>query len=229
MKVQICYFGPARDWAGCGGVGYELEDGATLGVAIERVMNDHPELASRRKILRFAVNEEFASESKSLADGDEIAVIPPVSGGADDDFIEIVEEPIDRSAVWKHVQRGGAVGGVLVFEGLTRPETHEEHGPLIGLEYEAYGGMAVKQLGELAKRARERWPIERLGIIHRIGSVGCGETSVMIAVGCAHRKDAFAACRWLIDTLKRDVPIWKREIWESGASSWVDPTKSADS
>ena len=93
------------------------------------------------------------------------------------------------------------------------------------LEYEAYGEMAVEQMRSIARGARDRWSIVRLAIVHRIGAVAVGEPSVVIAVTCPHRSDAFESCRWLIDALKRDVPIWKREVWSSGALSWVDPTR----
>lgn len=191
---------------------------------MDMVMEKHPEMAKARDSLRMAVNEEFVGADAELCDGDEVAVIPPVSGGADDDLVAIVSGPIDAGEVREHVCGDPAFGGVATFEGVTRLERDAEHGDLVRLEYEAYRGMAVKQMRKLAAEARSRWPVGRLAVVHRVGEVPCGEASVVIAVACGHRDEAFEACRWLIDTLKTEVPIWKREVWRDGASSWVDPT-----
>ena len=222
-NISVIYLGPARDWAGveCDTLAI---DAPRLDCLIERVMQERPGLAARRAALRFAVNEELVTGPVALADGDEVAIIPPVSGGTDEPLVRLVDTPIDVEVVRRHVDADGQAGAAATFEGLTRSETHAEHGRLIRLEYEAYGGMALKQLRRLADDATEKWGVVRVAIVHRTGPVELGETSVMIAVACPHRAEAFEACRWLIDSLKKDVTIWKREIWESGASSWVDPT-----
>ena len=222
-NILVLYLVPAKDWAGVERDTVAIDD-PRLDRLIECVMEKRPGLAKRRDALRFAVNEELVSGSVSLADGDEVAFIPPVSGGTDEHLVRLVDAPIDAEAVRRHVDAGGQAGAVATFEGLTRSETHPEHGRLLRLEYEAYGGMATKQLRRLADDAGEKWGVTRLAIVHRTGPVGLGEASVMIAVACPHRAEAFEACRWLIDSLKKDVTIWKREIWESGVSSWVDPT-----
>lgn len=112
-------------------------------------------------------------------------------------------------------------GGIAVFLGCTRAEKSADGRELLALDYEAYPEMAVKQMRELARQAREKWPIIKLAILHRIGRVGLGEPSVLIAVSTPHRGEAFEACRWLIDTLKKDVAIWKKEVWADGSGTWV--------
>ncbi|MEE9294713.1 MAG: molybdenum cofactor biosynthesis protein MoaE [Phycisphaerae bacterium] len=224
MKVQVEYFGPACNWAGAGEDVFEIVEGASLGTLIERMCEVRPALVSRREILRFAVNQVFADDQQVLRDGDEVAVIPPVSGGADDDRIMIVDEPIDRSAVRDHVNGDPAVGGVAVFEGVTRFAEHPQHGELVRLEYESHREMALAQMKKLAEAARRRWGIRRLAMVHRVGPVAIGEPIVIIAVACGHRGEAFDACRFLIDTLKKEVSIWKKEVWAGGETTWVDPT-----
>jgi molybdopterin synthase catalytic subunit len=139
------------------------------------------------------------------------------------DWCEILATPLLTSEAVAFVQDGGA-GGVAVFLGTTRAENSASGAPLVALDYEAYGEMAGAQLVELARRARERWPIIKVALLHRIGRVGLGAPSVVIAVSTPHRGEAFEACRWLIDTLKAEASIWKKEIWADGSGSWVDPT-----
>ncbi|HRK32923.1 MAG TPA: molybdenum cofactor biosynthesis protein MoaE [Tepidisphaeraceae bacterium] len=135
------------------------------------------------------------------------------------DRIEVSSEPLPE-----HVDVSATTaGGVAVFLGCTRGETHPDGRQLVALDYEAYEEMALKQMHDLAAAARSKWPIERLAILHRVGRVGLGDPSVLIAVSTPHRSEAFEACRWLIDTLKKDVAIWKKEVWDDGGTSWVDP------
>lgn len=146
-----------------------------------------------------------------------------------EDRIVLTRQPIDVRTVRAHLGGtvSGTLGGICVFEGCTRLEHDATHGTLAALEYEAYDAMALRQLHGLAAQARARWPILALAIEHRVGRVAIGESSVIIGVATAHRDEAFAACRWLIDTLKRDVPIWKKECWSSGATTWVGHSESA--
>ena len=116
-------------------------------------------------------------------------------------------------------------GGICVFLGTTRAETGPSGNRLIALDYEAYREMADRQLHELASRARARWPVITLAIIHRIGRVRLGEPSVLIAVGTPHRGEAFECCRWLIDTLKAELAVWKKEVWETGTPTWARPNQ----
>ncbi len=225
MKVHVVYLGPARDWAGGDGDTFDVMQGTSVEGLIEHMVEARPELGVRRGVLRFAVNEEFTDTQTVLSDGDRVAVIPPVSGGCDAlEVVEIVDTPIDAVAFRRHLGADSAVGGVVIFEGVTRFERDAESGGLVALDYEAYRDMAVAEMGKLAAAARRRWAVRRVAIVHRVGSVPVGEASVMIGVASGHRAEAFEACRYLIDALKRDVPIWKKETWESGASRWVDPT-----
>lgn len=135
-------------------------------------------------------------------------------------MIEITESPIDHAALTDRV-RSDRAGGVCSFLGTVREMTGERR--TLSLDYEAYPEMAVAKLAELEEQARSRWPIIDVAIVHRVGHLDLGEISVAIAVSCPHRNDAFEACRWLIDTLKEVVPIWKRETWADGTEEWVHP------
>jgi molybdopterin synthase catalytic subunit len=146
----------------------------------------------------------------------------PSGRAASNDLIAIVEYGLWANVAVDFVTSSQA-GGINVFLGTTRAETTAEGRELIALHYEAYCEMALKQMRNLAHRARERWPIIKLALLHRVGRVNLGEPSVIIAVATPHRGDAFEACRFLIDTLKAEVAIWKKEVWADGSTSWVDP------
>jgi molybdopterin synthase catalytic subunit len=137
------------------------------------------------------------------------------------DQIELTGEPLNAAAAVAAVS-DGAAGGIAVFLGSTRGETNAAGVPLAALDYEAYPEMATRQLNDLARRARERWPIIRLALLHRTGRVAVGEPSVLIAVATPHRGESFDACRWLIDTLKVEVAVWKKEVWADGTVTWVE-------
>ena len=136
------------------------------------------------------------------------------------DWIEILAQPLEISRAAAHVS-SPEVGGICVFLGTTRAEKSVDGRDLVALGYEAYPEMAIQQLRDLAKQAREKWPIARLAILHRVGRVPLAEPSVIIAVACPHRAEAFEACRWLIDRLKADVAIWKKEVRSDGSGTWV--------
>jgi molybdopterin synthase catalytic subunit len=140
------------------------------------------------------------------------------------DAIALTSDPIDTAALTAGVQEAAA-GGVCVFLGTTRQERDAQGRRLLALDYEAYPEMAQRQLQDLARGARQRWPIVRLALVHRTGRVPLGEASVLIAVSTPHRGEAFEACRWLIDTLKADLAVWKKEIWEEGEGTWSPPNK----
>ena len=141
-----------------------------------------------------------------------------------DDWVELHDAPLDVAAAVAFVGTPAA-GGIGVFLGTTRDESHPDGRRLVALDYEAYAPMAVKQRRALAAAARERWPVVRLAMLHRTGRVALAEPSVVIAVSTPHRAESFEACRWLIDTLKVDVPVWKREVWDDGSGSWVEGAK----
>ena len=137
-------------------------------------------------------------------------------------WVELFEDAIDMTRVRGFVVGDEALGGIVSFEGVTRGESDPAHGPLRCLRYEAHPSMAKQQMQILADQAATRFGAGRVVIVHRVGKVAPGEASVAIAVGCAHRVDAFDACRWIIDTLKKDVPIWKQDVFEDGFESWVE-------
>ncbi|HEY3242935.1 MAG TPA: molybdenum cofactor biosynthesis protein MoaE [Phycisphaerae bacterium] len=228
-SATVYFFGPAADDAGCAQCDVHLSEPASLESLFNQIYARFPRLAARAAHLRFAINQNYAKPQDLVQPGDEIAVIPPVSGGNVEESTNVVLQraPIDAGAVRSLISGDVSLGGIVIFEGTTRCEMHPQHGALVRLEYEAYGAMALRQMRTLADQARQRWAVGRLALVHRIGTVAPGEVSVMIAVACPHRGEAFEACRWLIDTLKRDVPIWKREIWADGTASWVAPENAA--
>ncbi|WP_337175486.1 molybdenum cofactor biosynthesis protein MoaE [Paludisphaera sp.] len=135
-------------------------------------------------------------------------------------MVEITDTPLDHAALTERVRHDNA-GAVCTFLGTVREMTGDRR--TVHLEYEAYPEMAAKKLAELEAEARRRWPIIELALAHRVGTLGLGDVSVVVAVSCPHRADAFEACRWLIDTLKEVVPIWKRERWADGREEWIHP------
>ena len=163
--------------------------------------------------LLYAVNMRYVERSHELADGDEVALIPPVSGGA---FL-LSEEPLSLEAVVDEVVSDEA-GAVATFIGTTR--VHSRGRTVTHLEYEAYEGMAEQVMREIADELRARYSLCDVAIHHRVGRVGIGERSVVIAVSAPHRQDALAACRDAIDTLKERVPLWKKEVYEGG-EEWI--------
>ncbi len=229
IQITLLFLGPARDFAGVESAERSLEDGSSIG-ALRRILAEaYPQLAPALNIIRFAVNERFATDATTLAGGDEVALIPPVSGGLDDPtvLVELVSHAIDAQAIREFVMGDALLGGIVTFEGATRRDMNKEEGCVVRLDYEAYDTMARVELARLANEVKTRWSVGRVAVVHRIGSVPVGEVSVMIAVACGHRAEAFEACRWLIDTLKKDVPIWKKDIYETGREQWVDPTRES--
>jgi molybdopterin synthase catalytic subunit/molybdopterin converting factor small subunit len=163
--------------------------------------------------LLYAVNREYAPPERELADGDEVALIPPVSGGA----FRLSEAPLSLDAVVDEV-RSDEAGAIATFTGTTR--VHSRGRTVTHLEYEAYQGMAEEVMAQIADDLRRRYDLCDVAIHHRVGRVGIGETSVVIAVSAPHRQAALAACKDAIDQLKETVPLWKKEVYEGG-EEWV--------
>jgi molybdopterin synthase catalytic subunit len=163
--------------------------------------------------LLFAVNKEYAERDRELADGDEVALIPPVSGGA---FL-LSEQALSHDRVVAEVARDEA-GAIATFVGTTRVQSRGR--TVLYLEYEAYPGMAEKVMAEIAEQLRARYDVLDVAIHHRTGRVEIGEASVVIAVSAPHRRDALTACAEAIDTLKETVPLWKKEVYEGG-EEWI--------
>jgi len=163
-----------------------------------------------------AVNGEYARAAHVLADGDEVALLPPVSGGSGEEgaYVRLVHDRIIPGTLIPPLERPED-GAIVVFDGIVR--NHSRGRATRYLEYEAYEAMALRQMEDLAAQARSRFAIRNVALVHRLGRIEIGEPSVVIAVFSAHRAAAFDACRWIIDTLKQTVPIWKKEFFEDGA------------
>jgi len=219
MQIRVLFFGVLKDLSGKASDSLSLPENATLGDVLSHYERIIPRLKETASSLAMSVNQEYAGPSTRLRPGDEVALLPPVSGGSETrPRAAIVREEIDTASVvqgLKHPEDGA----VAVFEGIVRNQTRGRR--TLFLNYEAYEEMALKQMEELAGRAQAEFKIRDVAIVHRLGRLEIGETSVLIAVASAHRAAAFDACRWLIDTLKRTVPIWKKEHFEDGAV-WAD-------
>jgi molybdopterin synthase catalytic subunit len=215
MRIQVLYFAAARERAGRDADTLELPDGATVAVLARELSARHPPLGALLPRLRFAVNEEFADEARALADGDEVALIPPVAGGSG--RFRVGPEQLILQAVIDAVA-GPGLGGIVTFTGTVRD--HSRGKQVLRLEYEAYGPMALAKLEEIAAEIDQRWPGARVAIHHRVGTLEVGEAAVVIAAAAAHRQEAFRACEHAIERLKQDVPIWKKELYADGAE-WV--------
>jgi molybdopterin converting factor subunit 1 len=209
VYVRVRLFAALRELAGTAERELELPEGARVG----DVWATLPELGAEPPGLLYAVNKEYVAAEHELEDGDELAVIPPVSGGA----FRLTSDPIDLGAVVAEVADRQA-GAVATFVGTTRVESRGR--TVEYLEYEAYEGMAEQEMTRIAQQLKERYDLCEVAIAHRIGRVGIGETSVAIAVSAPHRADALAACKDAIDTLKETVPLWKKEVYDSG-EEWI--------
>lgn len=212
MQVRVLFFGMLKDVAGLSADTVVLHEGAVLADVLAHYEERIPKLKELIPSLALSVNREYAGPEVQLQADDEIGLLPPVSGGAG--IASIVREKIDAARViqaLKHPEDGA----VVIFDGIVRNHTRGRR--TLYLDYEAYEEMALQQMEGLAQQALADFAIRDLVIVHRLGRLEIGETSVLIAVASAHRGAAFDACRWIIDTLKKKVPIWKKEYFEDGA------------
>ena len=248
VRVRVLLFGVLKDLAGRAVDSVELPEGASVAELMTRYGSQMPQLGNVLSSLAVAVNEQYAGPQTELKEGDEVALLPPVSGGsgregevareqekeAQDKVVRdkaaqpavsgagrrarIQREIIVTEAELARLKRGED-GAAVVFEGVVRNQTRGRK--TLYLEYEAYESMALEQMEALSEEALKQFAIRDVALVHRLGRLEIGETSVLIVVASAHRGAAFEACRWLIDTLKRRVPIWKKEFFEDGAV-WAD-------
>jgi molybdopterin converting factor subunit 1 len=221
MRVRVRFFGRLKDIVGRAEEQAEVSEGARVEDLFERYGRSFPELARFRTSVVASVNQEFAEWRAPLASGDEVAFLPPVSGGAipadaavEENLCALVRTTIETSEIVAQL-KAPPDGAVVVFEGIVR--NHSGGRSTLYLEYEAYEAMAIAKMREIGAEMREKFPIRRYAMVHRLGRLEIGETSVLIAVCSAHRAAAFDACRFGIDTLKRNVPIWKKEFFRDGA------------
>jgi molybdopterin synthase catalytic subunit/molybdopterin converting factor small subunit len=219
MKVGVRFFARYREAAGRDHVELDLPEGGTVEAAWEAVASRFPVLEPYRPFTLFALGTDYVLPTHPLRPGDEVCLFPPVSGGgAPLDFVEVTAEPLSEERVMAAVGDPGA-GGLVLFSGVVREETGGRR--VKYLEYEAHAPMAAAKMREIAAAARARWPgLRGVALLHRIGRLEIGESSVMIAVSSPHRGEAFDACRFAIDTLKETVPVWKKEYFEDG-EVWV--------
>ncbi|MGA8436784.1 MAG: molybdopterin converting factor subunit 1 [Candidatus Sulfotelmatobacter sp.] len=226
MRVRVLFFGMLQDLAGKSNDTLDLREGATVRDVLAHCASQIPRLKDVTASLAIAVNQQYAGAETALNSGDEVALLPPVSGGSAEaarDTVSaprasIIREPIDTSRVLANLKRGED-GAAVVFEGVVRNQTRGRR--TLYLDYEAYEEMARQEMEGLAEQALKQFQVRDVVLVHRLGRLEIGETSVLIIVASAHRGTAFDACRWLIDTLKRTVPIWKKEYFEDGAV-WAD-------
>lgn len=216
MQVRVLFFGMLKDLVGRGSESLELASDASLRDLVCHYQERFPKLAEMAGSIAMAVNSEYAGPERKLKNGDEVGLLPPVSGGTP--RTSIVRTPIQTENVLSNIKRPED-GAAVVFEGVVRDNTRGRR--TLYLDYEAYEEMALKQMEGLAEQALSQFKVRDVAIVHRLGRLEIGEISVLIVVASAHRGPAFDACRWLIDTLKRTVPIWKKEYFEDGAV-WAD-------
>lgn len=207
--------------------------GRSVAALLEELSKAHPALAALVPSLAVAVNRDYVDSDYILSDGDEVALIPPVSGGEEPAatpggpeaaLFEVVETPLSADAVTAKVV-DPTIGAVVTFVGTVREWTRGRQ--TVYLEYEAYPEMAVEQMEKIGREIQEQWPGSRVAISHRVGRLEIGEVSVVIAVATPHRGDAFAGCRHAIERLKQIVPIWKKEVWADG-EEWVGSQAGPD-
>ena len=220
MHVKVLLFGQLREIVGASEEEVAIESGACAADLLADYQRRFPGMEEFRPSIAMAINQEYADGSAPLRDGDEVALLPPVSGGehARLEIIELAHESIDTAALAAQVKtpRDGAV---VTFDGIVRNETGGRE--TLYLEYEAYEPMALGKMREIAGEMRERFDVDGLVLVHRLGRLEIGETSVFLAVSSAHRAAAFDACRYAIETLKRTAPIWKKE-YGAGGAVWVE-------
>jgi MoaE-MoaD fusion protein len=221
MRVRVLPFGILKDWLGASATTLELPEGASVGDLLDRV-GELQNAAPALRGIAVSVNAEYATADHPLSEGDEVGLLPPVSGGADSPdgdqapaaIVALTREVINTEKLVATAKQG-ADGAVVVFDGIVRNNTRGRR--TLHLDYEAYEEMALKQMNQLAEQALSKFAVRHVAVVHRLGHLEIGETSVLIIVASAHRGAAFDACRWVIDTLKQTVPIWKKETFVDGA------------
>ncbi len=224
MRIQVLYFAFFRERLGTSEQVLDLRDGATVEEALRYLAEEHEAIAAMRGRFRAAVNQEMVGNEQILRDGDELALIPPVAGGSDEPSVPgqprhaiVMDTPLSLERVVEAVS-ARRMGGIVTFIGQVR-DFNDGH-DVVRLEYEAYEDMANKVMAKLCDAIEGEIPGSRLAVEHRVGVLDIGDEAVVIAAAAPHRAEAFQACRELIDRLKEEVPIWKKEIAPNG-DEWL--------
>jgi len=228
MQVRLLFFASLKDIVGSRQLQLDLPHGATVDDLLTRLEAQYPRMKEYRPVVLTAVNEEYVDQRTPIQEGDEVAIFPPVSGGAVDavplvirrtgELYQITHDVIDAQKTSRELLRGED-GAICVFEGVVRNNSKGKR--TLHLVYEAYDTMALKKLEEIGIFVRQAWDIDSIAMIHRLGHLNIGETSVAVIVTSAHRRAAFDACHYAIDKLKKVVPIWKKEFFEDG-EVWIE-------
>jgi molybdopterin synthase catalytic subunit len=223
VRVHVLFFGRLKEIVGSAADHAEIAPGARVEELFDLYSRRFPLLAELRPSIAPSVNEEFAAWQAPLSPDDEVAFLPPVSGGSGEtataeDVCELLRQPIVREE-WLASFAAPSDGAIVIFEGVVR--NHSRGRKVCFLEYEAYEPMARKKMLQLAVALRERFAVTRVALVHRLGRIDIGEASILIGTSSPHRQAAFDACRHAIDAFKRSVPVWKKEFFEDG-SAWAE-------
>jgi len=228
MQVRLLFFASLKDIVGARQLRLDLPAGATVDDVLTQLESSYPRMKDYRPVVLTALNEEYVDKQTAIQEGDELAIFPPVSGGEVDaasltisrpgELYHITREVIDTQKISRQLLRGED-GAICIFEGVVRNNSKGKTTRY--LVYEAYETMALKKLEEIGIFVRQAWDIDSIAMIHRLGHLDIGETSVAVIVTSAHRRAAFDACHYAIDKLKKVVPIWKKEYFEDG-EVWIE-------
>jgi molybdopterin converting factor subunit 1 len=228
MQVRLLFFASLKDIVGARQLQLDVPSGATVGDVLARLESSYPRMKEYRPVVLTAVNEEYVDHRAAIHEGDEVAIFPPVSGGEVDapaltierpgELYHITRDVIDAQKISRQLLRGED-GAICIFEGVVRNNSKGKR--TLHLVYEAYETMALKKLEEIGIFVKQAWDIDSIAMIHRLGHLDIGETSVAVIITSAHRRASFDACHYAIDKLKKVVPIWKKEFFEDG-EVWIE-------
>ncbi|HEX8267551.1 MAG TPA: molybdopterin converting factor subunit 1 [Pyrinomonadaceae bacterium] len=233
MKVTVLFFGAAKEIVGAEQIEFDLPPQISAAAAFREILQTYSALSEKfGKSLLFAVNQTYANGDEIIQNGDELAIFPPVSGGSGESpksdeirtetgFFKLTFEPLNVGEISRQVVPP-TCGAIVTLDGFVREWTKGKQTEY--LVYEAYEPMALAEMQKLGALARENFEIAHVAIVHRLGRLEIGETSIVIAVAAPHRRSAFEACEWIIKELKRTVPIWKKEFYADG-SAWIEGEK----
>jgi MoaE-MoaD fusion protein len=228
MHVRLLFFATLKDIIGAREMQLDVPAGSTVADVLTHLEGSYPRMKDYRPVVLTAINEEYVERGTRIEDGDEVAIFPPVSGGEvgsevlminrQGELYQITRDPIDPQKISRQLLRAED-GAICVFEGVVRNNSKGKR--TLHLVYEGYETMALKKLEEIGIFVRQAWDIGCIAIVHRLGHLDIGETSVAVIVTSAHRRAAFDACHYAIDKLKKVVPIWKKEFFEDG-EVWIE-------